>query len=176
MKCPSCQSYLRSIVYEGIEIESCDRCGGEWLDSDEIKKITDIREQQFDAETRRAINESHSYDGAPDRDMKDRDLMCPKCGSSTDPINYGGGTGLIIDRCSGCHGVWLDDQELEKVQMIVESWADALSDDLQKYGGVLSDIAVVTETLDETDEQTPSKIPFIGPFINACVNGIIRLH
>ena len=166
---------MRSIEYEGIAIESCECCGGECLDSDEIKKITDIREKRFDAETRRAITESHSYDGAQGSDPNDRDLVCPKCGSTTDPVNYGGDTGLIIDRCPSCKGVWLDDQELEKIQITIEGWEDALPDDLQQYGEILTDIAVSTDIFDETDEQQPSKIPLIGPFINACVNGIIKI-
>lgn len=175
MKCPSCQAYMRTIEYEGIEIETCGACGGEWLDFDELKKITDIRERHFDEPTRLAIVESHAYDGTPGKHLLDRDLVCPKCGDTTDPVNYGGGTGIIIDRCVGCNGVWLDDLELEKIQMLVEGWADKLSDDLQRYGGVLSDISVATEVLDETDEQTPSRLPLVGSFINACVNGILNI-
>ena len=36
-------------------------------------------------------------------------LKCPKCGGTTDAINYGGDTGILIDRCTACQGVWLDE-------------------------------------------------------------------
>ena len=38
----------------------------------------------------------------------DDDLICPKCSGQTDPVNYGGDSGIIIERCTDCHGVWLD--------------------------------------------------------------------
>ncbi len=175
MNCPSCRGSMRTITYEGIEIESCDSCQGEWLDGDEIKKITDIREQRFDEATRRVIAESASYTGLPDKHLPDLDLICPKCGTETDPLNYGGGTGLILEKCTGCGGFWLDDGELEKVQMIVEGWDDALPDDQKKYGQTLSDIALATEILENVDEMEHSRLPLVGPFINACVNGILNL-
>jgi Zn-finger nucleic acid-binding protein len=158
-------------------IETCDSCNGEWLDGDEIKKITDLREQHFDAETRRAIAESHSYDGTSGLHVHDKNLVCPKCGITTDPINYGGGSGIIIERCCSCKGFWLDDQELEKVQMLVEGWEDALPDDLRQYRGTLTNVAGTTETRIEADEREagPSKTPIVGPFINACINGIIDI-
>ena len=34
--------------YEGVEIDACTQCGGEWLDADELKAIVDRREKQWD--------------------------------------------------------------------------------------------------------------------------------
>ena len=36
MNCPLCTSSLKTIHYEGIEIETCGSCEGEWLDADEL--------------------------------------------------------------------------------------------------------------------------------------------
>ena len=105
---------LRSIVCEGIEIETCDSCEGEWLDADDLKKVVKIREVKFDPEEWRALVESTTITGVPLKDV-DRDLTCPKCGETTDAVNYGGDSGIIIDRCTGCDGFWLDKGELEKV-------------------------------------------------------------
>ena len=35
MKCPRCSAEMRTIDYEGAEIETCPTCGGEWLDQGE---------------------------------------------------------------------------------------------------------------------------------------------
>lgn len=37
-------------------------------------------------------------------------MTCPKCGTKLQEINL---RGILIDRCSGCRGVFLDDGELD---------------------------------------------------------------
>jgi uncharacterized protein len=39
-------------------------------------------------------------------------LKCPKCGGQLAELLY---TGIQIEKCSDCLGVWLDDGELEKI-------------------------------------------------------------
>ncbi len=80
MDCPNCKSALRTIQYEGLDIETCDGCGGEWLDADELGKIVRLREVKFDEQERRAIAESTSITGVRLEEV-DRDLLCPKCGA-----------------------------------------------------------------------------------------------
>ncbi|MCL4691468.1 MAG: zf-TFIIB domain-containing protein [Candidatus Hydrogenedentes bacterium] len=171
MNCPGCGRTLEPITYEGITLESCPGCGGEWLDGDELKHITEIREDKFDEQARKAIAESTTIHGVKLENV-DRDLVCPKDGSPTDPINFGGDTGIILDRCTGCGGFWLDAGELEKVQRLVEGWDDKLTGDLAQYGAQLRNVAVDG---DRNDDVTVSRIPLVGRFINACVNGILDI-
>ena len=169
MICPNCQSHMATINYEGISIETCSECNGEWIDDAELGKIVQIREVRFDPDERRAIAESTTITGVVLKDV-DRDLQCPKCDGTTDAVNYGGDTGIIIDRCTSCRGIWLDEHELEKIQMVVEGWDDSLPEDLQRYAPKLRDIAV---NLDEADDVQISRLPLIGGFINSCINGIL---
>ncbi len=83
-----------------------------------------------------------------------------------------GGQGIIIDRCPECHGIWLDGGELEKVQVLVESWKDGLPEDLKKYGPKLQKVA--TE-LESRNKVAVSRLPLIGGFVNAMVGGILDL-
>jgi Zn-finger nucleic acid-binding protein len=87
-------------------------------------------------------------------------------------VNYAGDTGIIIDRCTSCRGIWLDEHELEKIQMVIEGWDDALPADLKRYGPKLRDVAA---KLDEADDVRVSRLPLIGGFINSAVNGILDL-
>ena len=171
MQCPNCQHQLRTIEYEGIAIETCSSCEGEWLDADELGKINRCREVKFDVEARRAIAESTTITGVVLKDV-DRDLICPKCGGTTDALNFGGDSGIILDRCTSCNGFWLDHNELEKVQMLVEGWEDMLPDDLKEYGPVLRDVEV---KYDREDDVTISRLPLVGGFINVMINGLIDL-
>ena len=167
MQCPNCQSRLREIDYEGIHIETCDDCGGEWLDDRELRLTTGIREVRFTTEEKQAIVQSHSISGVKLKDV-DRDLPCPKCQGTTDAINYGGDTGIIIDRCTECKGLWLDAVELEKIQQLVEGWEDGLSGDLAKHSPKLREVAI------EQDRSNDWSYSRIG-FLNAIVNGIIDI-
>lgn len=174
MNCPNCGTPLVRTAYEGIAIDGCSRCRGEWLDSEELGKITRLREVKFDPQLRRAAAEAASLQGVPVEE-RERRVICPKCYVPMDPVNYGGGSGIVVDRCPECGGFWLDHKELEGVQVVVEGWEDALPEDLARHSERLHDVALGIEVLDETDEIRESRLPAIGPFINACVNGVIRL-
>lgn len=167
MYCPQCHALLKTIKYEGIEIESCSGCDGEWLDHDELKHVAQARDVLFDKEERRAVAAATKITGVKIEDV-DRDLSCPKCSGQTDAINYGGDTGIIIDRCTDCRGIWLDSGELEKIQMLVEGWNDGLEDDLKKYGPRLRQVA---EEVDRNDDVKVSRFKFV----NAIINGILDI-
>ena len=167
MRCPNCDSGLRTITYEGIQIETCSGCGGEWLDESELGHVNRAREVRFDKEERRAVAEATRIKGVKLDDV-DRDLTCPKCGGQTDAVNYGGDTGIIIDRCTSCGGIWLGATELEKIQMVVEGWQDGLKDDLAKHAPRLRRIA---EEVDRADDFTLSRFGFV----NAIINGILDI-
>ena len=152
-------------------MERGDEGKGEWSDRAESGKRERSREVRYDSDERRAIAESTKIKGDVGADVE-RDLKCPKCGEATDAINYGGDTGIVIDRCTGCRGFWLDDGELEKIQMVIEGWEDALPEDLKKYEPKLRDVAV---EVDKADDVTISRLPLIGGFINSAINGILDL-
>jgi len=40
MKCPRCDGTLHESKFEEIMIDTCDQCGGVWLDSGEFEDIT----------------------------------------------------------------------------------------------------------------------------------------
>ncbi len=171
MHCPACDSTLSTITYEGIDVETCNECGGCWLDADELGSIVRLREQRFTAAQRSAIDTAGQLHGIPIDDIE-RNIVCPGCDASTGPINYGGDTGIIIDRCSKCRGIWLDVGELEHIQMLVEAWKDGLPEDLRTYGPMLDQVA---EELEASNQVAVSTLPLVARFINAAVNGILDI-
>ena len=172
MRCPRCDTTLSTIDYEGVAIETCSSCGGEWLDDTELGHIVRIREETFSAEERRVLEGATRIPGIPVVDAE-RGIVCPTCSATTVPVNYGGDTGVIIDRCPECRGIWLDGGELEKIQVLTERWKDELPEDLKKYGARLEKVA--TE-LEGRNKIAVSRLPLIGGFVNAMVNGILDLQ
>ena len=55
MKCPNCDNSLATTTYEGIRIETCPGCEGEWLDDSELGHVVRARETRFDPQERRAV-------------------------------------------------------------------------------------------------------------------------
>jgi hypothetical protein len=39
MACPRCDGSLKESIFEGIMIDTCDKCGGVWLDSGELEQL-----------------------------------------------------------------------------------------------------------------------------------------
>lgn len=46
MKCPKCNGELQARTRGEVEIDVCQACGGIWLDSGELEKITATTQQQ----------------------------------------------------------------------------------------------------------------------------------
>lgn len=40
MSCPRCDGTLKPNSFEGVEIDTCEKCGGVWLDSGELEQLT----------------------------------------------------------------------------------------------------------------------------------------
>ena len=78
--------------------------------------------------------------------------------------------GVEIDVCEE-HGVWLDAGELDKIQMVVEGWEDALPDDLRKFGPRLR-MVQEKEKDDDDSSQHPNKDESL---ISAAIGGIFNL-
>jgi uncharacterized protein len=122
MNCPKCSVALNQEIYEGTEIDKCPKCKGVWLDSGELTKIIDVKEETFKPSLiQETLETAHS--GVP-QDEQRRVVRCPKCNSAMRANNYDFQSGIIIDTCQNGHGVWLDRNELEKVQAHREHWAE----------------------------------------------------
>jgi hypothetical protein len=40
LQCPKCDGTLQGVMFEGVEIDTCDKCGGVWLDANELAALT----------------------------------------------------------------------------------------------------------------------------------------
>jgi len=40
MRCPRCDGNLNESKFEEVSIDTCDKCGGVWLDSGELEQLT----------------------------------------------------------------------------------------------------------------------------------------
>ena len=120
MKCPIDGSELVKRMHEdAVEIDGCNECYGVWLDASELEKIQDIKINDYKDELARIPN----YVGKSILMAKSKDkplVGCPKCDREMERREYGYCSQIYIDSCSNGHGVWLDDDELEDLEVFYE--------------------------------------------------------
>jgi len=139
MNCPRCKTDLKNIVYEGVNIDTCESCEGEWLDAGEISDIIKAKEVVFSSDAIEKVEGVKKSIEVLESEPNDR-LMCPKCSIPMKRLNYSYSTGVIIDRCSTCSGIWLDKDELEHVQIIMEETEKKLPELKEKFSSVLDEV------------------------------------
>lgn len=125
MQCPKCQVVMKVLSYEGVAIEKCPACHGEWLDDGELHSVVVKRDKTFSPAVKKELLAKIKANKGKPTEIT-RTLKCPRCGGSTAPNNYATDSGIIIDRCTSCHGVWVDQGELEMIQVYVESFEEPL--------------------------------------------------
>lgn len=73
-------------------------------------------------------------------------MRCPKCpAQDLVPFKYASNSGIILDKCPACAGIWLDKHELELVQALVEDWKIRVHHDASRFGGALESARVKSE-------------------------------
>lgn len=140
MKCPRCGSTLRSTGYEGQTVEVCPGCQGEWLHAGELQTIVEHHDEVFtpeEIESLAAVNREIFTAEEDDHD----ELNCPACENvQMEHFNYGDTSGIILHKCTECGGIWMDKDQLQKIEEVVDGWKADLSKDSAKYGPVVDKI------------------------------------
>ena len=140
MHCPRCRNVLVETEYEGVQVEKCSGCRGFWIPGHRLADIIDKREKAFsleEIEAYRKIHESRREMVNP----ADSETMCPECGTAMQQNRYNYAQEVLIDRCSQGHGVWLDQGEVEHIQMAVEEEEDELRRVVKEKGLRVEDTA-----------------------------------
>lgn len=140
MKCPRCQSALRSVEYDGQIVEACPDCGGEWLHAGELQKLVEHHNEVFTPEEIASLDAVNKEIFTAENDDHD-ELNCPGCEDvQMEHFNYGDTSGIILRKCLECGGIWMDKDQLKKVEEVVDGWKADLKQDEEKYGSVLQKV------------------------------------
>jgi Zn-finger nucleic acid-binding protein len=140
--CPRCNLPLSSETHGDIVMEHCDRCGGWWMDPDDLKAILDTIQLPVEGQTVRA---------GVDLTGVQEDAPCPRCGVPMEPFNYAGDSGILLDRCRSCGGLWLDGGDLERVLQVVSAAKQEAPRDAQRFSADLEEEAVRQDALEQQD-------------------------
>ncbi len=164
MHCPNCQSSLRELSYEGAHIHTCDACGGEYIAPDAMTSIVNTREKRFPGAAPGELAAHKPVFGVPEAETR-RVVGCPGCDGAMEVVNYGGDSGVFVDRCPRCGGLWLDCDELEKIQILMERWTDEAPATLRQFSVELEHARrQAAESVSEC--FTGSRFAFVNAIVN----------
>jgi len=107
--CPKCLSDMTELEHQGVTIDVCPGCRGIWLDPGELAQLRGASEDLPTAPDNIASGTRY---------LETSTYICPRCQGGFDTFEYAPGTGLYIDRCKTCQGIYLDAGELKKVHAV----------------------------------------------------------
>lgn len=114
LPCPSCTKPLHLIevaTSPPMKIERCAECFGMFFNPGELEAVL---HQQTEAAVRfdSMMLDQVAADYGFNHEVVYR--KCPMCSERMSHLNFGGRSGVILDRC-GTHGLWLDGGELRRL-------------------------------------------------------------
>lgn len=110
--CPACNKPLETVTICDTELEAClNGCGGVWFDAAELFRL----DEQGEGEDDPVLQKLLSFNTPRDTENRDK-ITCLKCGIKMRRREHREGSGIFVDECYGCGGLWLDGGELKAVR------------------------------------------------------------
>ena len=115
MQCVDCALHYEVLMVKnqcgpGLEVDRCPRCGGIWLDNDEMGRIAELGSFYIS-------NLDQPGETEPE---KNPDRKCPKCKIDLVMQYEEKLGGVELDHCPKCGGIWCDHGELQEVSAALE--------------------------------------------------------
>lgn len=143
MLCPKCNVELRNSELLGVKIDLCTKCGGSWFDRNEL------RQARNQADSDLAWMEFDLWKETDGFHVTKESVECPSCGEKMASIGYAD-TGVQIDYCRECGGIWLDRGEFAGIIEALEKDIDdmTVSDWLHESIREMEELISADEDLD----------------------------
>jgi len=142
--CPRCLAALTPAHNQHLQVDLCRQCGGVFLDQGELARI--VRKSPDDLEHLEHL-------AAPAATLvtdAGRGLMrCPACGTQMESYQYAACSGITLDCCPACSGIWADDGELGAISDHLARGHEVLAAYAGRYASVLTEMQVEADVTTE---------------------------
>jgi Zn-finger nucleic acid-binding protein len=118
--CPKCKGSKLILQKIGeTSVHECEKCSGIWLNKGELNALVHPAEGDLEYCSREYIAEDRISE-----------YQCPACANpKLKKVNFIAYSGIVMDYCEKCQGLWLDRGELDaiiaevdKLEHMPESW------------------------------------------------------
>lgn len=109
MNCPICKkNKLSEIILRNVSVDNCSECLGSWFEKDELRLAKDAEDKNINWLDIDLWEDTTKFKISPDQ------KLCPSCRLPLYEVEYGD-SGIKVDVCSLCFGIWLDRGEFKKI-------------------------------------------------------------
>ena len=120
MQCPNDKTEMIRREVGGVQVEECPQCKGSWFEQTEFQKARDAIEPD-------AIWLDFEIWKHEDQFKLDlRGIHCPQDDAKLVALVYGE-TGVEVNYCTQCQGIWLDGGEFEKIVQALDDELTSMS-------------------------------------------------
>ena len=119
MNCPRCSAQLKPLTLGDVPVHECPECHGVWFERGELTQAADRTAPDL------AWMDFELWKDQELFNVAESALKCPADGQGLAAIHYGD-TGVVVDHCVKCGGVWLDAGEFEHIIHALQDEAAAM--------------------------------------------------
>jgi Zn-finger nucleic acid-binding protein len=119
VNCPRCNAELQLQSLSDVQVHECGQCRGVWFERGELNQAADKTAPDL------AWMDFELWKDQDLFNVAESALKCPVDGQGLAAIHYGD-TGVVIDHCVKCGGVWLDAGEFEHLIHALQDEAAAM--------------------------------------------------
>lgn len=119
MNCPRCGNELLPANLSEVPVHECAECHGVWFERGELELTADQTAPNL------AWMDFEMWKDQELFNVAESALKCPADGQGLAAIHYGE-TGVVVDHCVKCGGVWLDAGEFENLIEALKDEASAM--------------------------------------------------
>src|SRR3989344_2264128 len=101
MTCPICKVHLDQAVLSGVEVDYCPKCLGLWFEEEEVRWAKDLKDRDLNWLDIDLWKDEDKFLISPGQ------KLCPQDRLPLYETGYGD-SGIKVDLCNICHGIWLD--------------------------------------------------------------------
>ena len=144
MICPIDKTNLEKVMISGVEVDYCPRCLGLWFEEEELRWAKDYKDRNLRWLDIDLWKDSARFKISPGQ------ILCPQDRLPLYETEYGD-SGIRVDLCNICKGVWLDRGEFEKIAQYLREKAneEILNNYLKNLRGEFWEVFVGPETFKE---------------------------
>lgn len=117
MGCPHCKISLSNTIIGNTEVDYCPKCHGLWFEKGELDQAKDAKDNNLKWLDIDLWQDEAKFKISPGK------RICPSCRVPLYEVYYGK-SGVIVDMCNLCNGIWLDRPEFKKIISWLKKEAD----------------------------------------------------
>ena len=144
-RCPVDDFTLKQEPYEGVAIDTCPHCGGVWLDAGELEALQNTQDSDFRDVPVAPMDDVRAAE-AMSKAKEEAPRTCVVCDDILTRKEYAFTSQVMVDQCPHGHGMWLDKDELARLEMFFEDEqdlakiVDMLENEEKGFGALLTRI------------------------------------